>query len=270
MCAPVTPAPNRSPAANEINTPVVEGQPITWPTGLERARHRVQLEGKPLLIRAGASWCGWCTKLAAELEKPQAREQLKHWTLVYVDVDESPDEVRQLSIGPIPALRVLGPSGKLVAWHDGFLEEDELVRWLRENLDGTAPDRPGVLVANRELQAGDVDELVKLLGSSDTIAREAAVRRLMPRPDLAAQRVVEAFASGKLATRLLALELLTHWKAPVEPIDPWRPETVTPQRIEALKLWTEDAAAAGRAPRGGADGRRAADGRRRPQPAFGR
>ena len=66
----------------------------------------------------------------------------------------------------------------------------------------------------------------------------------MPHPDMAAVRVVEAFAGGKLAMRLLTLELLAHWQAPVESLDPWRPETVTVDRIRALRSWTEQQATA--------------------------
>jgi len=33
------------------------------------------------------------------------------------------------------------------------------------------------------------------------------------------------------------MELLQGWKAPVQDMDPWNPETFTPQRLESLKEW---------------------------------
>jgi HEAT repeat protein len=208
-----------------------------WPVGLERARKLAAADGKPLLVRAGAPWCRWCDKLLAEFETPEVREQLKHWTLVYVDIDDTPGEARQLSIGAIPALRVVNAAGKVVATQEGYLEQDELLSWLKESFDRAAIERPEVLLSDKELVPRDVDKLIRLLQSSDPLTREAALRRLIPNPKLAAAPVVEAFIDGKLATRLPALELLAHWQAPVEAIDPWRPETVTAERIKALQSW---------------------------------
>ena len=186
-----------------------------------------QADGKPLLVRAGAPWCRWCDKLLEQFETPEVREQMKRWSIVYVDIDDTPGEARQLSIGAIPALRVVNVAGKVVATQEGYLEQDELLAWLKESFDRAALERPEVLLSDKELEPGDVDKLIRLMQSSDPVTREAALRRLMPNPKLAAAPVVEAFIDGKLATRLPALELLTHWQAPVAAIDPWRPETVT-------------------------------------------
>jgi HEAT repeat protein len=45
--------------------------------------------------------------------------------------------------------------------------------------------------------------------------------------------------------RLTALDLLEHWNAPVAGIDPWRPETVTAERLAALARWAASPEAAG-------------------------
>jgi len=208
-----------------------------WPVGLERARKRAQADGKPLLVRAGAPWCPWCDKLLEQFDTPEVQEQLKRWTLVYVDIDDTPGEARQLSVGAIPAMRVVNAAGKVVATQEGYLDQDELLAWLKESFDRAALERPEVLLSEKDLQPDDVDKLIRLLQSSDPLAREAALRRLMPNPKLAAAPVVEAFVGGKLATRLLTLELLSHWQAPVAGLDPWRPETVNPERIKALQAW---------------------------------
>src|SRR5205085_6402268 len=70
------------------------------------------------------------------------------------------------------------------------------------------------------------------------------VRRLLAAPAVAAGPVVEAFAEGKLQVRLAALELLREWKAPADGLDPWRPETVTADRLKALRAWAAAAAKA--------------------------
>lgn len=222
-----------------IKRRVPNEQAIAWPQGLADARGRAQADGKPLLARVGSASCPWCEKLLEAIETPQVQEQLKRWTLVYVDADRSPGEARQLAAGAIPALRAIDASGKVVAAHEGYLERDKLVSWLTESFDRAQLKRPEVLAAGADLEEADLDELIELLQSPDVIEREAALRRLMPHPGLAAAGVVKAFARGKLATRLSALELLGHWRAPIEGVDPWRPETITAERAGALAAWAE-------------------------------
>src|SRR5262249_48149209 len=67
--------------------------------------------------------------------------------------------------------------------------------------------------------------------------REAAIRRLLPNPEGGAAPVATAFAEGSLSTRLAALELLAAWQAPVEGLDPRRPQTLTAERLKAVSAW---------------------------------
>jgi HEAT repeat protein len=83
--------------------------------------------------------------------------------------------------------------------------------------------------------------MVDLLGDADPLVREAAVHQLRRRPDLAGPKAVESFAKGTLAERLAVLELLTEWKAPLDGVDPWEPESITPVRLEGLQKWAKDA-----------------------------
>lgn len=75
------------------------------------------------------------------------------------------------------------------------------------------------------------------------VVREAAVRRLLSHPSTASEPVLEAFLKGSLSTRLAALELLRQWGAPVEDLDPWHPETFTPERQAELNAWKMSEAA---------------------------
>ena len=82
--------------------------------------------------------------------------------------------------------------------------------------------------------------LVAELKKREPTLREAAIRRLHPHARIAAGSVTEAFVQGTLQTRLAALELLAEWKAPVQDLDPWRPETFTAARLKSLKAWAID------------------------------
>ena len=85
--------------------------------------------------------------------------------------------------------------------------------------------------------AAAVTRLVGELKQRDPALREAAIRRLMPHPKIAAKSVAESFAKGSLQSRLSAMELLREWKAPVAELDPWRPETLTAAKLDLLSKW---------------------------------
>jgi HEAT repeat protein len=91
----------------------------------------------------------------------------------------------------------------------------------------------------------EADRAVHALTGTDALAREAAIRQLVALPHGAAVRVVELFGDGQLSTRLACIELLEAWGAPIDGIDPWRQETLTPQRLAALKSWARHVADAG-------------------------
>ena len=67
------------------------------------------------------------------------------------------------------------------------------------------------------------------------------MRRLLPYPVASAAAVVDAFEKGRLAARLSALELLLAWHAPLASLDPWQPQTVTPEGLARLAAWSRSA-----------------------------
>jgi HEAT repeat protein len=185
----------------------------------------------------GSETCRFCRELAVTLEKPAVREELKRWTLVAIDADKSPDDARLLAVGPIPALRALTPSGRVVAEEEGALPADALLKWLKDNFEQAASIPPDELDHEEPPDAAAVGRLIQAFRNRDAVIREAVIRKLLPHPDLAAAQVVEAFGDGSLAVRLAALDLLLAWKAPSEGLDPWRKETLTEARLKALSEW---------------------------------
>jgi HEAT repeat protein len=95
------------------------------------------------------------------------------------------------------------------------------------------------LVATGVPTAAEVAKLIDHLKQPEPALREAAIKRLTAHRAIAATPAVEALAKGNLATRLSALELLMAWKAPVGSIDPWKPESITEERLKALREWAK-------------------------------
>lgn len=215
-------------------------RPLDWATDYAAAVERARQAGVPILVRAGAVWCGWCKELEKELAKPQVQAELRRWALIYVDVDRLPQEARLLAFGPVPALRVLSSSGRLVDSHDGYLEAEELIEWLSSRYSSAAASKGLVATAGSDSSGVAEDlvaDLVRDLDRRDPAVREAAIRRLMLVPEQSAQPLVEALAVGNLATRLGAMEVLREWGGPIDGLDPWRPESVNAEVLQALRRW---------------------------------
>jgi HEAT repeat protein len=214
-----------------------EAKLLVWHRGLASAVEEARRRKTSILVRVGADWCGWCKRLDKEIVRPAVQKELTGWTLVLLDADEDAEEVRRLRVGPIPALRVLNSAGQPVRTHDGFLPADELILWLR----GEDAEPPTEMVEDvrevPELSESTLAELARLLAHRDATVREAAVRRLAVNKGLAGPGVAEVFIRGKLGARLAALDLLVDWQAPVADLDPWRPQTITAERLQELEDW---------------------------------
>ncbi len=208
-----------------------------WLPSLEEGTEQANRLRKPIFVSAGAAWCGWCRRLDQELGKPEVRVELARWMLVRLDVDKSPGDARKLGIGPVPALRVLTSNGRIIATRDGYLPAGKLLTWLKQQYDAALVLPAEGLTDDQPPDAERLQLLIRTLRHRDATLREAATRRLLAHPRIVSAAVVEAFADGNLATRLAVLELLREWRAPIDALDPWQPETITAASLEALEQW---------------------------------
>lgn len=206
-------------------------------TSLWQGIAAAQESNQPILAIVGGEACPFCRALEREMETDIARKELKRWTVVTIDADRTPGDAEVLAIRAIPALRVLTVTGKLIAAREGAMSSSDLVDWLKSNFDDAVQTLRPELRSSGELTALEAVRIARDLGVRDATAREAAIRRLIGKPDIAAGPVAAAFVDGSLAARLAALELLYAWKAPVAGLDPWQPETLTQQRLEAISAW---------------------------------
>ncbi len=227
-------------AAQEDTEPApADPTALVWHSDLPAAYRDALANQRPILVRLGSQSCSWCRKLEQELGEHAMQLPLSQWTLVYLDVDNAPQEARKLNVGPIPALRVLNARGRLLKFRDGYMPADELVEWLREALNEATTATDELLLGEDEPTMLEVMRLVRQFEHRDATVREAAIRRLLPCPQVAGKAVVKSLHEGSLSARLSSLELLEHWQAPVAGIDPWQSETLTPERRAAVDQWLQ-------------------------------
>ena len=226
-------------SAEKPKPPEAPSKTLPWLSSLAEGRRRAAADRKPMLIRVGASWCGPCRKLDAEIEKPSVQAELARWTPVYLDADKAEEEAAELNVSGLPALRIRTMLGEAVAAQDGFLSAEDLVTWLKKQYEAAAAEADEVLLTDDEPDAAAVVRLLRQFHERNPAIREAAIRRLAPYPQKARIEVVRAFEEGSLSRRLAALELLRQWRAPIADLDPWQPQSLTKERIAALDLWAQ-------------------------------
>lgn len=232
--SPATTSPATSAPATAPTTQASSASLLEWETDYAAALVRARQLGRPVLVRAGAVWCRWCKELDREIAKSDVQAELRRWVCVYVDIDRPPREVRSLAIGPVPAFRILDSTGRLIESRDGYMEAADLLEWLQAKYKTVAPAKS---VVSQPSTAELIKELLADLDRRDPGVRESAIRRLVLVPDQAAAPVAAALSQGTLASRLAALEILQEWGGPVDGLDPWQPETLTPERLERLRTW---------------------------------
>ncbi len=210
---------------------------VTWLHDFERAQQLGRTRRAPVLVIAGATWCGPCRMLDEEIKAAVVQKQLERWVPVHLDVDDHPDKAAELAVSAIPAIRILSPDGRLLASSEGFLESEELAAWLAEQFANATANSASQAPSADRLTAVTVLKILKDFRSRETTVREAAISRLVSVPEVAAAAVVTGFADGGLSERLALLDLLSAWDAPIEDIDPWIPASITNDRLQKLEDW---------------------------------
>lgn len=220
-------------------TAIADDEPKTlrWLTSRSDGLRDAQLNNRPMLVRFGAEYCHWCKRLDEEIIKPGVQEALKEWTLVELDLERNPRDAQALRVDGIPALRVIASNGRVVASHDGYLNDEKLLEWLKKSFDQatTAPEE--TLFGSGPPTELELRKIVRQFSERDAALREAAVRRLTPFPVESAELVVEVLKKEKLGAQLTSIELLREWEAPIDQLDPWQPESMTPERFERIGDW---------------------------------
>ncbi len=202
---------------------------MTWLSDPRAARKLTLLLGEPLFIYGTMPNCPACL-LQEEVWADQAvGEALAGWVCLRLDITTYPDEALRWRLLGAPAFRATTVLGRVVAEHDGYLQEGDLVDWLSSSRTTALrlTEEPGRALGIRgPLTDAQVGALVDLLKERTPELREAAIARLAREGERAAAAVVEAWRSGGLGTRLSALEIFSVWEAPLGEADPWRPETL--------------------------------------------
>lgn len=199
---------------------------------------------KPVLVKYEASWCGPCQVLSESMREPAIQGVLKKFYLVRIDVDAPPEGADVSDVNAMPTMRILSPDGVRIDEHVGLMQGDPLRDWLGAGLsqfqDSQIRQRMLAGMDPQRLDDQGVLFLIELLGDRSPQRRAAAAEVLIQQPQRVAKLIVDtALDATSLRQRTAAWTILHRWPAPTDGLDPWMPETFTPERIAALQAWAD-------------------------------
>lgn len=99
-------------------------QEITWRTDYNRARQEAAEHGRPIVIDFTTENCYWCRQLESRTFSDAEVTQLLNGRCIPLRIDASrhPQLVQALNIQSYPTLVYAGSDGKILGYHEGFLE----------------------------------------------------------------------------------------------------------------------------------------------------
>ncbi|MFC1789771.1 thioredoxin [Patescibacteria group bacterium] len=98
----------------------------------ENFEKEIQKNEKPIMVDFWASWCGPCKMLGPILEKI-AKEYKDKIVFLKAETEKFPISCQKYSVDRIPTV-ILFKGGKPISQFVGALPEQEIKKWLNENL----------------------------------------------------------------------------------------------------------------------------------------
>lgn len=146
----------------------LSAQEVFWHHDYAAARQAAHATGRPVLYSFSTVWCGYCRKLeATTFQDPRVRKLLReYFVAVKLDGDREAALVTELGIAAFPTLILSDAAGRIIFRHHGFLDSDQLVPVLEQQVKART--------ATSEL-AGRTNE--RLIGGGQTAAALLAQAR---------------------------------------------------------------------------------------------
>jgi YHS domain-containing protein/thiol-disulfide isomerase/thioredoxin len=102
--------------------------PLSWRQDLRAAAAEAAGSGKPMLVKVGTSWCGYCRKMSREtFSEPTVVDHISNcFVPVHLDGDAHRRLVKSLGVKSYPTTIILSPDMKVVSKITGFRTAKQL------------------------------------------------------------------------------------------------------------------------------------------------
>jgi thioredoxin-related protein len=123
---------------------------------------------RPRVMVFGATWCGWCRKLAGDtLTSPVLQEREKQFVWLKIDTDENEALAARYGVTGLPHTIVTDAQGNVIGEKAGYLPAIEYAAFLDATLK------------NPQSTESDLTKWLRDLKSSDAAIRRESVRKLI-------------------------------------------------------------------------------------------
>jgi thiol:disulfide interchange protein len=123
----------------QVPNPGSEGRiQLKWLEDYKEVLNRAKNEKKPVLIDFTTDWCGWSKKMDREtFAKKDVQKELRDFLLIRINPETNDDNKKlgeDYSISSYPTLVVVNYNGEETGRREGFMEEKDMLKFLKEQL----------------------------------------------------------------------------------------------------------------------------------------
>lgn len=221
---------------------------IVWYRDYHQAMKNAQLRKRPVLIKFGADWCGWCERMDVEVfVEPKIVADLKGYTCIKIDVDKQAPIARAYGLRSLPRILVVNTHQEIVGDWLGYRDADKVLRLLQDLKPalrtpmGTTPIPKGIpstipQTRTKALAGSTATTPLLQLGHPDPAIREQAAAAFLTQDLDILPKLVSWLEHEYLGVRIAAWKILRqlHTGADLS-FDPWAPQAERAVALAKLK-----------------------------------
>ncbi len=202
---------------------------------------------RPRVIVFGATWCGWCRKLAGEtLTSPVLAEREKQFLWLKIDVDEQEAFAGRYGVTGLPHTIVTDAAGNVIGEKAGYLPAVEFLAFLEETLKNPQSTKSDLSLWLADLKSPEtpvrreaVKKLLRHVSRLEGTGRDETIAALKEQGPAAWGEVAPYLGHPRLAIRASAAGLLQRATLANREFDPFATAAAREEQSRAWTAWVE-------------------------------
>lgn len=225
-----------------------EAEPsIRFFNSIEAARASTD-EPLPLVISFGATWCGWCNKMAVDTYGDERMQDVAdRFVWVKIDIDEEKELAARYRVSGVPHTTVLNEKNRVLGGVAGYMTAQKLIAFLEASLLNP-PQVDPIDDLIEKLAAADDEEtrhavtsgVVEALAGSDRGDRRRLVEAIAQQGPSSWPTLLDKMADERLAVRAAAGHTLGYITRAPLPYQPFASLEKRNDQIEQWRRWTTE------------------------------
>lgn len=205
-------------------------------------------EPLPLVISFGATWCGWCNKMAVDTYGDERMQEVAtRFLWVKIDIDEERELAARYRVSGVPHTTVLNEKNRVLGGVGGYMTAEKLIAFLDASLLNPPQVDPiddlieKLAVANdAETRHAATVSVVEALASSDRGDRRRLVQAVARQGPASWPVLIDKMADERLAVRAAAGHTLGYITRASLPYKPFASQQTRDEQIEQWRRWTNE------------------------------